>query len=104
MGFRSLSRVSLYGWQRINCLCERSFWFAIHSIQLLLKETNMKLKDIKALGANELRQREAELRKESFNLRIQKQVGQVENPVRARVIRRELARVLTVANQNSPAK
>jgi large subunit ribosomal protein L29 len=64
----------------------------------------MKLKDIKALGANELRQREAELRKESFNLRIQKQVGQVENPVRARVIRRELARVLTVANQNSPAK
>jgi large subunit ribosomal protein L29 len=64
----------------------------------------MKLKDIKALGANELRQREAELRKESFNLRIQKQVGQVENPVRARMIRRELARVLTVANQNSSAK
>jgi large subunit ribosomal protein L29 len=64
----------------------------------------MKLKDIKALGANELRQREGELRKESFNLRIQKQVGQVENPVRARLIRRELARVLTITNQNSAAK
>ena len=64
----------------------------------------MKLKDIKALGANELRQRETELRKESFNLRIQKQVGQVENPVRARMIRRELARVLTITNQNSAAK
>jgi large subunit ribosomal protein L29 len=64
----------------------------------------MKLKDIKALGANELRQREGELRKESFNLRIQKQVGQVENPVRARLIRRELARVLTITKQNSAAK
>lgn len=64
----------------------------------------MKLKDIKALGANELRQREGELRKESFNMRIQKQIGQVENPVRARSIRRELARVLTVAKQNSVAK
>jgi large subunit ribosomal protein L29 len=64
----------------------------------------MKLKDIKALGASELRQREGELRKESFNLRIQKQVGQVENPVRARLIRRELARVLTITNQNSAAK
>jgi len=64
----------------------------------------MKLKDIKALGANELRQREGELRKESFNLRIQKQVGQVENPVRARLIRRELARVLTITRQNSAAK
>ena len=64
----------------------------------------MKLKDIKALGANELRQREGELRKESFNLRIQKQVGQVENPVRARLIRRELARVVTITNQNSAAK
>ncbi len=64
----------------------------------------MKLKDIKALGANELRQREGELRKESFNLRIQKQVGQVENTVRARLIRRELARVLTISKQNSAAK
>lgn len=59
----------------------------------------MKLKEIKNLGAAELRSREAELRKEVFNLRIQKQVGQVENPLRARTARRELARVLTVAKQ-----
>ena len=64
----------------------------------------MKLKDLKALGANELRQREGELRKESFNLRIQKQIGQVENPVRGRLIRRELARVLTITKQNAAAK
>ena len=59
----------------------------------------MKLKEIKNLGATELRNREAELRKEVFNLRIQKQVGQVENPLRSRTARRELARVLTVAKQ-----
>jgi large subunit ribosomal protein L29 len=59
----------------------------------------MKLKEIKNLSASELRNREAELRKEAFNLRIQKQVGQVENPLRARTARRELARVLTVAQQ-----
>jgi large subunit ribosomal protein L29 len=60
----------------------------------------MKLKEIKGLGASELRQREGELRKELFNLRIQKQVGQLENPVRTRTVRRELARILTVAREN----
>ncbi len=64
----------------------------------------MKLKEIKELGASELRQRELELRKELFNLRIQKQVGQLENPVRSRIVRRELARVLTVAQSHSAAK
>ena len=61
----------------------------------------MKLKETKALGATELRQRESELRKELFNLRIQKQIGQLENPVRSRTVRRELARVLTVAHELS---
>ena len=60
----------------------------------------MKLKEIKGLGVSELRQRESELRKELFNLRIQKQVGQLENPVRTRTVRRELARVLTIAREH----
>ena len=61
----------------------------------------MKLKEIKGLGVTELRQRESELREELFNLRIQKQVGQLENPVRSRTVRRELARVLTIARAHS---
>jgi large subunit ribosomal protein L29 len=61
----------------------------------------MKLKEIKGLGVTELRQRESELRKELFNLRIQKQVGQLENPVRTRTVRRELARVLTIAREHA---
>jgi large subunit ribosomal protein L29 len=61
----------------------------------------MKLKEIKGLGVTELRQRESELRKELFNLRIQRQVGQLENPVRTRTVRRELARVLTIAREHA---
>jgi large subunit ribosomal protein L29 len=63
----------------------------------------MKLKEIKSMGASELRQREAELRKELFTIRIQKQVGQLENPLRARTVRKELARVLTVSREHSAA-
>jgi large subunit ribosomal protein L29 len=59
----------------------------------------MKLKELKGLSLSELRQRELELRKEIFNLRIQKQVGQLENPLRSRTARRELARVMTLASQ-----
>lgn len=61
----------------------------------------MKLKDIKGLGVSELRQREGELRRELFNLRMQKQIGALENPVRSRNVRRELARVLTISRQHA---
>lgn len=61
----------------------------------------MKLKEIKGLGVSELRQRESELRRELFNLRMQKQIGALENPVRSRNVRRELARVLTISRQHA---
>ena len=61
----------------------------------------MKLKEIVDLGLTGLKQQEATLRKELFNLRIQKQVGSLENPLRIQAVRRELARVLTVVKQKS---
>ena len=64
----------------------------------------MKLKEILDLGLIELKQQEGALRKELFNLRIQKQVGSLENPLRIRAVRRELARVLTVAQQKAVTK
>lgn len=51
------------------------------------------------MSASELRAKEAELRKEAFNLRLQTRIGKVENPLRSRIVRRELARVLTISNQ-----
>jgi ribosomal protein L29 len=38
-----------------------------------------------------------------FTIRIQKQVGQLENPLRSRTVRKELARVLTVSKEHSSA-
>jgi len=64
----------------------------------------MKLKEIKELGLADLSQREVALRKELFSLRIQKQVNTLENPLRLRSVRRELAHVLTVAGAKSVSK
>ncbi len=47
----------------------------------------------------ELRQEESSLRKEMFNLRFQQVTGEIENPLRIRQVRKEIARVLTVINE-----
>jgi large subunit ribosomal protein L29 len=39
------------------------------------------------------------LKKEQFNLRFQKATGQLENTARVRQVRRDIARVKTVAQQ-----
>ena len=44
----------------------------------------------------ELEKRLADLRAELFNLRFQHATGQLENPIRLRDVRRDIARVLTV--------
>jgi large subunit ribosomal protein L29 len=55
-----------------------------------------KAKDLRELSPDELKVRLRDLKQESFNLRIQKSTGQLENPARIRTVRRETARVLTV--------
>ncbi|RLC48718.1 MAG: 50S ribosomal protein L29 [Candidatus Coatesbacteria bacterium] len=52
-----------------------------------------------ALGAEELKGMEADLRRELFNLRFQKATGQIQNPLRLRTARRELSRVITIREQ-----
>jgi len=46
-------------------------------------------------GAADLEAKEKELREASWKLRLQKSTGQLENPTRLRVLRRDLARVKT---------
>ncbi len=46
-------------------------------------------------GASDLVEKEKELREASWKLRLQKSTGQLENPTRLRVLRRDLARVKT---------
>jgi large subunit ribosomal protein L29 len=59
----------------------------------------MKAAELRDLGAEELGTKERELTDELFRMRIQKSMGQLENPDKIRMVRRDLARVKTVLRQ-----
>ena len=56
----------------------------------------VKAGDLRANTPDELKTRLADLKKEAFNLRFQGASGELENPARMRLVRREIARVRTV--------
>jgi large subunit ribosomal protein L29 len=62
-----------------------------------------KAKDIKELTADELSVRLRDLKQEALNLRLQKAIGQLENPARIRQVRRETAQVMTAITAKSLA-
>ncbi len=55
-----------------------------------------KVKELKELTLQELREQEHQLVQERYNLRFQKVTGQLENPGRMKDARRQLARVKTL--------
>ena len=63
----------------------------------------MKIKEIKELTVEELQLRKRDLNHEIFNLRLQKQTGQLEKPSQLREIRREIARIETVLSDRRAA-
>ena len=63
----------------------------------------VKAEALRAKTPDELKTQLVELKKEQFNLRFQTAGGQVENPSRARVVRREIARIKTVLGQQARA-
>ncbi len=64
----------------------------------------MKPSDFRSLTVDELRQREYDLRKELFNLRFQLATGEIENPMRIRTVKKDIARVLTIRNEKAKAR
>ena len=56
----------------------------------------MKNQELREFSKEELVKRGRELRTEIFNLRMQKSVGQLENPFQIRNLRREVARIETI--------
>ena len=63
----------------------------------------MKAAELRDLGADELGAKERELTDQLFRMRIQKSMGQLEAPAKVRVVRRDLARVKTVLQQQRKA-
>ena len=61
----------------------------------------MKATDIRAMTEDQLADELAKLKKEQFNLRFQQATGQLENTVRVRQVRRDIARIHTIAAQKT---
>ncbi len=59
----------------------------------------MKASKLRELTIEELRRKEAELRKELLHLRIQKATGDIQNPKRISQIKRDIARILTIITE-----
>jgi len=57
------------------------------------------MKEIIELSTDELLTRRRDLRQESLHLRLQQQSGQLEQPSRLRLLRRDVARIETVLSQ-----
>jgi large subunit ribosomal protein L29 len=55
----------------------------------------MKMKELSELAIDELLTKRRDLRQESLHLRLQQQSGQLEQPSRLRLLRRDLARIET---------
>ena len=55
----------------------------------------MKIADIRGKTVDQLKDDLANLRKEQFNLRFQRASGQLENVARIRVVRRDIAKIMT---------
>ena len=64
----------------------------------------MKPAAIRALSMDELKLKEQDLRKELFNLRFRLSTGEVENPMRIRGLRKDIARVLAVMTEMQRGK
>jgi large subunit ribosomal protein L29 len=58
-----------------------------------------KATDVRAKTPDELSTMLLDLRKEQFNLRFQRATGQLENTSRVRQVRRDIARIKTIAAQ-----
>ena len=63
----------------------------------------MKASELRSKSKDELREELASLKKEQFNLRFQAASGQLENTARVREIRRDVARINTILNEQAEA-
>ncbi len=61
----------------------------------------MKIKEIIEMSTDELLTKKRDLRQESLHLRLQQQSGQLEQPSRLRLVRRDVARIETVLSKRT---
>ena len=59
----------------------------------------MKIKELREMTVEELGTKRRELKHEMLNLRIQQQSGQLENPARIYLLRKDVARIETIISE-----
>ncbi len=58
------------------------------------------LEKIREMSASELEARVADLKKELFNLRFQHAINQLDNPMRLKAVKKEIAVIKTIIREN----
>ena len=76
---------------------------ASKSKKIASAKTSSKADAFRAKSADELHEQLTGMKKEQFNLRFQRANGQAENTGRIRVLRRDIARVQTILNEQRRA-
>ena len=61
----------------------------------------IKAEELRSKTPDELKTQLTGLKKEAFNLRFQGATGQLENPARMRLVRREIARIKTILTEKA---
>jgi large subunit ribosomal protein L29 len=64
----------------------------------------MEIKELRDMDVTELTEKERQLTQEVFNLRFQLATGRIENPMKIRHTRRDLARVKTILREKHTAQ
>ena len=64
----------------------------------------MKAKEFREMSADELNNKLIELKQELFNLRFQSAVNQLENPMRIKAVKKDIARIKTVLKESDGVK
>jgi len=64
----------------------------------------MKAAKVREMGPDELKARERELQEQLSRLRVQKSIGQLDNGIKLRETRREIARVKTVLQEKQVSR
>ena len=59
----------------------------------------MKANEVREMSAAELENKLIELKKELFNLRFQSATNQLENPMRIRAVKKDIARIKTILRE-----
>ena len=63
----------------------------------------MNAQELRDKTPDQLREQLTALKKEAFNLRFHQATGQLENTARVRVVRRDVARVMSILNEKAAA-